>query len=103
MESNALLNKFNTATCENMICVTTAFQIGNVMLPNKGILDEYAKLGNVYCTSGLYSRNKTYGIVKSIFEFDKNCPVANAYEKFAKEVLSNNVRVKTKNENTYNR
>ena len=69
LKSNALLNKFNTATCENMICVTTAFQIGNVMLPNKGILDAYAKLGNVYCTSGLYSRNKTYGIVKSIFKF----------------------------------
>ena len=68
--SNALLNKFNRATCKNMICVTTAFQIGDIMLPNKKILDEYAKLGKVYCTSGLYSREKTYGIVKSIFDFD---------------------------------
>lgn len=34
---------------------------------------------------------------KSIFEFDKNSPVAKAYENFAKEVLSND-RTKVKNE-----
>lgn len=39
---------------------------------------------------------------KSIFKFDKNSPVAKAYENFAKEVLSNG-RTKTKNEVTYTR
>lgn len=39
---------------------------------------------------------------KSIFEFDKNSPVAKAYENFAKEVLFND-RTKTKNEIAYTR
>ena len=39
---------------------------------------------------------------KSIFEFDKNSPVAKAYENFAKEVLFND-RTKTKNEIAYAR
>ena len=39
---------------------------------------------------------------KSIFEFDKNSPVAKAYENFAKEVLSND-RTKVKNEVAYTR
>lgn len=39
---------------------------------------------------------------KSIFEFDKNSPVAKAYENFAKEVLFND-RTKNKNEITYTR
>ena len=39
---------------------------------------------------------------KSIFEYDKNSPVAKAYENFAKEVLFND-RTKTKNEIAYSR
>lgn len=39
---------------------------------------------------------------KSIFEFDKNSPVAKAYENFAKEVLFND-RTKAKNEVAYTR
>ena len=39
---------------------------------------------------------------KSIFEFDKNSPVAKAYENFAKEVLFND-RTKAKNEVAYSR
>ena len=39
---------------------------------------------------------------KSIFEYDKNSPVAKAYENFAKEVLFND-RTKTKNEIAYTR
>ena len=39
---------------------------------------------------------------KSIFEYDKNSPVAKAYENFAKEVLFND-RTKAKNEITYSR
>ena len=39
---------------------------------------------------------------KSIFEFDKNSPVAKAYENFAKEVLFNE-RTKSKNEIAYTR
>lgn len=40
---------------------------------------------------------------KSIFEYDKNSPVAKAYENFAKEVLSLNERTKTKSKTTYTR
>lgn len=36
---------------------------------------------------------------KSIFEYDKNSPVANAYENLAREVLSNE-RTKVKNDFT---
>ena len=39
---------------------------------------------------------------KSIFEYDKNSPVAKAYENFAKEVLFND-RTKAKNEIAYSR
>ena len=39
---------------------------------------------------------------KSIFEYDKNSPVAKAYENFAKEVLFND-RTKAKNEVAYSR
>ena len=67
--------------------------------------DSYGSYVNIFTTEIPKAINtaKASSTGKSIFEFDKNCPVANAYEKFAKEVLSNNVRVKTKNENTYNR
>ena len=54
-----------------MICVATTFKSGDVILPENGVLEAYSNLGDVYCTSNLYSENtENYGIVKSIFKFD---------------------------------
>ena len=63
------------------------------------INENYGQVVKIYDTEIPKAVNtaKSTSTGKSIFEFDKNSPVADAYKKFAKEVLDNE-RTRTKNE-----
>ena len=59
---------------------------------------QYVKIYNSEIPKAINTAKST-STGKSIFEFDKNSPVANAYENLAKEVLSNE-RTRIKNDIT---
>jgi len=63
------------------------------------INENYGHYVNIYNTEIPKAINtaKSTSTGKSIFEFDKNSPVAEAYKNLAKEVLDNE-RTRTKNE-----
>ena len=65
----------------------------------KTINENYGRIVKIYNTEIPKAVNsaKSTSTGKSIFEFDKNSPVAEAYKKFAKEVLEDE-RTRTKNE-----
>ncbi len=68
-------------------------EVRNTINENYG---QYVKIYNTEIPKAINTAKST-STGKSIFEFDKNSPVAEAYKKFAKEVLENE-RERTKNE-----
>ena len=70
-----------------------AKEVRNTIKENYG---QFVKIYNTEIPKAVNTAKST-STGKSIFEFDKNSPVAEAYKKFAKEVLENE-RTRTKNE-----
>lgn len=84
------------------ILLTLVDKRTNLSKEVKNVLQEnYGSIVNLYNTQIpiAVKTAESASSGKSIFEYDKNSKVANAYEEFAKEVLESD-RVKVKNETT---
>ena len=92
------------ATMESCTGGGIANAITSISGASEVLKESYGSYVDIYKTEIPKAINtaKSSSTGKSIFEYDKNSPVAKAYENFAKEVLFND-RTKAKNEVAYTR